>query len=180
MEKSKNIIKKFRAFNIKYETDGLNVDLPQELFFDLSLESDEINDSDYISEALSDEISGKTGYLHNGFDFEEIVDASVEEKQKVYVVMIDDVYIEDTNIQDCTVWSLKESAISQLKKIAESYKADSCAEFLADDLVGFDIETTKEYVMTESDEHFTFYKNGYHLENHIEIWILEKELDNIA
>lgn len=59
----------FRAFNIKWDTDGENVDLPQEIFIKVSKENAE-SAEDLIADAISDE----TGFCHFGFDYELIND----------------------------------------------------------------------------------------------------------
>lgn len=104
----------------------------------------------------------------------------ITKNKKVYVVMVDDVCFGGSDVQDCTVWSKKRKAKSQLKTVADSYKKDACAEYIAAGIVGFGEDINKEYVMTESDEHFTFFKNGYYCDNHIEVWILQKEIDQIS
>ena len=60
---------KIRCYNIRYDTDGLKVNLPKELFF----ESDE-PDFDPHEEA-ADLISDKTGWCVFSFDWEEVKDA---------------------------------------------------------------------------------------------------------
>ena len=53
----------YRVYNIKYDTDGLKVDLPKELFF-------EVNRDDFDPEfELADLISDKTGWCVFGFDY---------------------------------------------------------------------------------------------------------------
>lgn len=60
------MMKTYKAFNIDYETDGENVGLPEELFF-------EIDDEDFDpAYELADLISDRTGWLVNGFSFEEV------------------------------------------------------------------------------------------------------------
>lgn len=59
----------FRAFNIKWDTDGENVDLPQEIFIKISKENTE-SAEDLIADAISEE----TGFCHFGFDYELIND----------------------------------------------------------------------------------------------------------
>ena len=60
------MMKTYKAFNIDYETDGENVCLPEELFF-------EIDDEDFDpAYELADLISDRTGWLVNGFSFEEV------------------------------------------------------------------------------------------------------------
>lgn len=50
---------KVKAFNIAYDTDGEDIDLPNEVFI-------EVDDEDDICDAVSDE----TGFLVNSFNFE--------------------------------------------------------------------------------------------------------------
>ena len=59
----------FRAFNIKWDTDGENVELPQEIFIKISKENTE-SAEDLIADAISEE----TGFCHFGFDYELIND----------------------------------------------------------------------------------------------------------
>ena len=102
-------------------------------------------------------------------------------KQKTFVVMIDDVDLEaELNVQECTVWSTKEKAAAHLKKVVSKYRKDCCAQYVKQKCVGFTEGTNKDYVMIKSKKHFTFYKNGYYNENHIEIWILEKTIDELT
>ena len=53
----------FRVFNIKYDTDGQEIDLPTELF--LTTE-----DRDEPEDELADLISDSTGFCHKGFEYE--------------------------------------------------------------------------------------------------------------
>lgn len=56
-----------KVINVKWETDGYDVDLPTE--FEIP---EEFIDEDGIDEdAVSDWLSDKTGWLHNGFDIVE-------------------------------------------------------------------------------------------------------------
>ena len=56
-----------KVINVKWETDGYDVDLPTE--FEIP---EEFIDKDGIDEdAVSDWLSDKTGWLHNGFDIVE-------------------------------------------------------------------------------------------------------------
>lgn len=52
------------AFNIKYDTDGEQVDLPEELTFYIPNEEEIEN----ISDIVSDKISNETGFCHLGFE----------------------------------------------------------------------------------------------------------------
>ena len=52
------------VYNIKYDTDGEKVKLPDRLEIELP---DDITDPDEIAEELSDKISDITGFCHFGF-----------------------------------------------------------------------------------------------------------------
>lgn len=58
---------KFIVTDIKYDTDGEEIDLPKVLEIDVpnDIETDE------IEEYLSDEISNQTGFCHFGFSIKE-------------------------------------------------------------------------------------------------------------
>jgi len=51
------------AYNIEYDTDGLEVSLPNQLTFAVSSKT-EIGD---IPDIIADRISNETGYCHKGF-----------------------------------------------------------------------------------------------------------------
>lgn len=55
---------KVTAFNIIWDTDNQEVDLPKELTFNIS---DDIEIGD-ITDILIDKISDETGFLHKGFE----------------------------------------------------------------------------------------------------------------
>ena len=99
---------------------------------------------------------------------------------KVYVVMIRDVSdfgnADSTVINECAVFTTKEKARAHLKAVVEDYKSDAIKDSLESDDVGIDSDTDKKYVMTESEDSFTYYAQGYYNINHIEIWIMEKEI----
>ena len=54
---------KYRVFDIEYDTDGEQIDLPKEIEIEVS------DDCEDIEETISDEISNKTGFCHLGFNF---------------------------------------------------------------------------------------------------------------
>lgn len=56
---------KIRVFDIKYDTDGEDVDLPQSIEF-------EVQDHEHLEDELSELISDHTGFCHFGFNYEEI------------------------------------------------------------------------------------------------------------
>ena len=59
-------MKRYRVYDINYDTDGHKVKLPQELFFD-------VDDPDFDpSYDLADKISNETGWCVNSFQFEEV------------------------------------------------------------------------------------------------------------
>lgn len=59
------MLKRVTAVDIKYDTDGENIDLPRELTVELP---DDVITDDDISEYVSDYISNHTGYCHFGFN----------------------------------------------------------------------------------------------------------------
>ena len=54
---------KIKVFNILYDTDGEDVELPQE--FEV-----EVDDHEDVEEELSEVITDQTGFCHKGFDYE--------------------------------------------------------------------------------------------------------------
>ena len=54
---------KFRVFNVRYDTDGEMVPLPQELTLELS-------DHEDVEDELSELVSDLTGFCHHGFEYE--------------------------------------------------------------------------------------------------------------
>lgn len=57
----------YRVYDIKWETDGEDVDLPSEM----SLEVEDGLDSEEVEEIISDWLSDETGFLHDGYRYEE-------------------------------------------------------------------------------------------------------------
>lgn len=56
-----------KATNIKWETDGENVELPSSLI--VNVYPDDEEDTEEIEELISNAISDATGFLHNGFEW---------------------------------------------------------------------------------------------------------------
>tara|TARA_R110000772_G_C13310268_1_gene440065 strand:+ start:12726 stop:13031 length:306 start_codon:yes stop_codon:yes gene_type:complete len=56
---------KYIVTNIKYDTDGEDIDLPQKLIINTPKN---ICDDDDIEEYISDDISNQTGFCHKGFE----------------------------------------------------------------------------------------------------------------
>lgn len=54
----------YTVTNIKYDTDGEDIDLPKELKIDVP---NDLTERDEIEEYINDEISNKTGFCHLGF-----------------------------------------------------------------------------------------------------------------
>lgn len=54
---------KIKVFDIKWDTDGEDIPLPEEFTF-------ELEDHEDIEEFMSDTITEITGFCHNGFDYE--------------------------------------------------------------------------------------------------------------
>ena len=61
-----NTMTNYRCFNIKWETDGEDVELPNEVILTSNCKETEVYD--FLSNALSN----CTGWLHNGFEWEKI------------------------------------------------------------------------------------------------------------
>ncbi len=55
---------KYKVENIKYDTDGEDIELPEVLEITID---DSITDQEDIEQILSDEISNITGFCHFGF-----------------------------------------------------------------------------------------------------------------
>jgi hypothetical protein len=55
---------KYTVTNIKYDTDGEEIDLPDTLEIEVP---EDMTDPEEIDEFLSDEISNITGFCHTGF-----------------------------------------------------------------------------------------------------------------
>ena len=64
-------MKTVKVTNIKYDTDGEDVDLPKEI--EIEIPSD-VEGEEEIEEYVSNEISNKTGFCHKGFDSEVLRD----------------------------------------------------------------------------------------------------------
>jgi hypothetical protein len=56
--------KKFTVTNIKYDTDGEDVNLPAEMEI---VVPEDVNGYEEIEEFISNEISNRTGFCHEGF-----------------------------------------------------------------------------------------------------------------
>jgi len=54
----------YTVSGIEYDTDGEDIDLPNELKINVP---NELTDGDEINEFISDEISNVTGFCHKGF-----------------------------------------------------------------------------------------------------------------
>jgi len=59
---------KVKCFNIKWETDGEVVDLPKTMTFDVCDKSTD----DEIEEFLTDALSDRTGWLHDGYSWSRV------------------------------------------------------------------------------------------------------------
>ena len=102
-------------------------------------------------------------------------------KQKVYVVMIDDVESGGAGVavHDCTVWTTKKKAVNQLKLVTNGYKKEIINELIQNGDVSFDENNpqNKPYIMLETEDCFSFYEYGHYRDNHVEVRIMEKEID---
>lgn len=58
---------KYKVTDIKYDTDGEEIDLPKELEIEVPFETE-----DEIIDYISDEISNITGFCHKGFSITKI------------------------------------------------------------------------------------------------------------
>ena len=61
--------KKYLVTNIQWDTDGEDVDLPNELEIILP-DDEELNSPEEIEEYISNEITNETGFCHFGFSTE--------------------------------------------------------------------------------------------------------------
>jgi hypothetical protein len=98
-----------------------------------------------------------------------------DEKELVFTVMLRDAY-DSQVINECTVFYTKAQAQRQLKTVAEDYKAEFINEQIKSGLVGFGKDTDKNYVLIETDESFSYYRQGNYNDCHIEVWIIEREI----
>ncbi len=65
-----NSIRVFLVTDIHWDTDGEEVDLPEEMTVNVS--EDEELEEDEIEEYISDKISDETGFCHFGFNYKEV------------------------------------------------------------------------------------------------------------
>ncbi len=68
--KVKTKIESYRIFNVNWETDGQVIDEISDLF--VQVEVDASFTKEDLEEILSDHISNETGWLHNGFNYEQV------------------------------------------------------------------------------------------------------------
>lgn len=85
--KNKVIESKLIVTNIKWDTDGEDIDLPKEMEVELPEYIDE-TDEDEVDEYVSDYISDETGFCHYGFDIKEVKTEAVMTSNKVSVYQI--------------------------------------------------------------------------------------------
>ena len=66
-------VKRYRVYNIKWDTDGEDIDnLPTHLTSEIELYNDTNYSDDEITEMISDDITDRIGFCHFGFEYEEI------------------------------------------------------------------------------------------------------------
>ena len=65
-----NSIRVFTVSNIDWDTDGEDVDLPNEMT--VNVEEDEQLEESEIEQYISDKITDETGFCHFGFNFKEV------------------------------------------------------------------------------------------------------------
>jgi hypothetical protein len=65
---------KYLVNNIKWDTDGEDVDLPTEIIVELDAETEEHRDNYEKIELISDYITNETGFCHKGFSTEPPLD----------------------------------------------------------------------------------------------------------
>jgi len=103
-------------------------------------------------------------------------DEGRDENYIFYVVMIRDFGgIGCPVINECAVFTADYKARAHFKAVIEKYKTGGLKEYLDNGNAGFSEDTDKDYVMVETENNFSFYKQGYYNDNHLEIWISEKE-----
>ena len=64
MAKLNHKLKSIRIYEIEYDTDGEEIELPTELTLDVNTD-----DVEEIADLASDYISDTTGFCHNGFNW---------------------------------------------------------------------------------------------------------------
>lgn len=64
----------YLCYNIRWETDGHEVDLPKRVIADISDKDVCHTDPQEVADVLSDYLSDTFGWLHNGFEYEPILD----------------------------------------------------------------------------------------------------------
>ena len=72
----------YRVFDIKYDTDDDDVDLPEEMV--VKINTHEYKNADEIEEAICNEISDRTGYCIIGYQFAEINKISLNKHSTVF------------------------------------------------------------------------------------------------
>ena len=65
-----NSIRVFTVSNIDWDTDGEEIDLPDEMT--VNVKEDEQLEDDEIEQYISDKISDETGFCHFGFNYKEV------------------------------------------------------------------------------------------------------------
>jgi hypothetical protein len=65
-----NSIRVFTVSNIDWDTDGEEIDLPDEMT--VNVKEDEQLEEDEIEQYISDKISDETGFCHFGFNYKEV------------------------------------------------------------------------------------------------------------
>ena len=66
-------VKRYRVYNIKWDTDGEDMNhLPTHLISEIELYNDTDYSDDEITEKISDDITDRIGFCHFGFEYEEI------------------------------------------------------------------------------------------------------------
>ena len=66
-------VKRYRVYNIKWDTDGEDIDnLPTHLTSEIKLYNDVNYSDNEITEMISDDITDRIGFCHLGFEYEKI------------------------------------------------------------------------------------------------------------
>ena len=65
-----NSIRVFTVSNIDWDTDGEEIDLPDEMT--VNVKEDEQLEDDEIEQYISDKITDETGFCHFGFNYKEV------------------------------------------------------------------------------------------------------------
>lgn len=101
------------------------------------------------------------------------------QKQKVYVVALEDINDSDCLANDCEVFSTKEFAQKHFNHLVKGYKDEFITEKIEAGDVEFnsDEDCTKNWTCLEDECSFEYWEKGYFNSNRVIIKLYEKEMD---